>query len=400
MCGSYVLEWLDTLVSVTLNPVKTDLNLINTMNLTVVSSKIEREKLRIQSQLKEMVFYLGNEEKIKLLVKQYHSDLTILLDQALENQLKYTTKLSELKELTSSVATCIDELLSFIEIRFGDYLSLDERVSATYLTVSKKGLKQKFNRISTKFKGDDIEFGIINLVVNELNLLVGCSKKEHLFNFKELSYMRDVCKELEYMDYRKNESSTIYTCLDKLLICFNFNSKRYIDNFIRRIAEKIDEGQDFVHKTEILLLHLKVFKQMYRKHGVIFDGTCVDLDTQVSNWFAEELFFLEKKLRYATLPMSDHSERSPHKNGELLKVLCKLSVDQLAIVLRCVDELKILMSRSLNAVFKSIVPHLSTPCQENISYDSMRSKSYAVETRDKDVVIGILEQMINKIRGY
>jgi hypothetical protein len=51
-------------------------------------------------------------------------------------------------------------------------------------------------------------------------------------------------------------------------------------------------------------------------------------------------------------------------------------------------------------VFKTIVPHLSTPYQENISYDSMRSKSYTAETRDKEIAIQTLEQMIKKIKEY
>jgi hypothetical protein len=72
----------------------------------------------------------------------------------------------------------------------------------------------------------------------------------------------------------------------------------------------------------------------------------------------------------------------------------------MALVLRAADELRIIMARSLNSVFKSIVPHLSTPYQENISYDSMRSKSYSAEQRDKEIAIQTLQQMINKIKEY
>jgi hypothetical protein len=54
----------------------------------------------------------------------------------------------------------------------------------------------------------------------------------------------------------------------------------------------------------------------------------------------------------------------------------------------------------MNEVFKTIVPHLSTPYKENLSYDSMRSKSYVAETRDKEIVIETLEKMIKKIKGY
>ncbi len=71
----------------------------------------------------------------------------------------------------------------------------------------------------------------------------------------------------------------------------------------------------------------------------------------------------------------------------------------MVLVLRSAD-LKIVMARSLNTVFKTIVPHLSTPFQENISYDSMHSKSYAAETKDKEITIQTLEQMIKRIQEY
>ncbi len=98
--------------------------------------------------------------------------------------------------------------------------------------------------------------------------------------------------------------------------------------------------------------------------------------------------------------LASDTAKPVRKDDHTSKILCTLSVDQMAIVLRSFDELKILKARSLNAVFKTIVPYLSTPVRENISYDSMRSKSYAVETRDREIVIQTLEQMIQKIMEY
>jgi len=51
-------------------------------------------------------------------------------------------------------------------------------------------------------------------------------------------------------------------------------------------------------------------------------------------------------------------------------------------------------------VFKSIAPHLSTPQKQDISFDSMRSKSYSAELRDKEVVIQMLRQMVDKVKEY
>ncbi|HSV10119.1 MAG TPA: hypothetical protein VLI68_05080, partial [Hanamia sp.] len=76
------------------------------------------------------------------------------------------------------------------------------------------------------------------------------------------------------------------------------------------------------------------------------------------------------------------------------------STDQIGIFLRAFDELKVLQARSMNEVFKTIVPHLSTPYKEELSYDSVRSKSYVAEERDKKIVIETLQQVIETIKRY
>ncbi len=125
-----------------------------------------------------------------------------------------------------------------------------------------------------------------------------------------------------------------------------------------------------------------------------------DLHKQVSNWFTQEVFYLEKQVHYSIIPLKGVEVSKEVVQKEKTKLLSVLSVDQMALILRAADDLKIVMARSLNSVFKNIVPYLSTPYQENISYDSMRSKSYSAEMRDKEIVIETLQQMIKIINEY
>jgi len=46
------------------------------------------------------------------------------------------------------------------------------------------------------------------------------------------------------------------------------------------------------------------------------------------------------------------------------------------------------------------VPHLSTAFKRDLSYHSVRSKSYNAEENDKNIAIMTLEKMIKKIRSY
>ncbi|MGM1430183.1 hypothetical protein ACS126_13060 [Sphingobacterium lactis] len=82
------------------------------------------------------------------------------------------------------------------------------------------------------------------------------------------------------------------------------------------------------------------------------------------------------------------------------KVICALSQDQLGIILKSTDDLRIIISRSLSNIFNQLAPYLSTPYKEDLSPDSMRSHTYSIEERDKQVAIDTLQRMIEKIREY
>jgi hypothetical protein len=403
MCGGYTFGWLDSLITVSLNPEKTDLDTLSDEEIRAVISKISEEKEKLLTILKNQIFGLTKEKQIALLVNQSHSSLIVLLDQALKYQKGQKSAKSCLKELYNTLTSSLDELLSFIEVRFSAYLSLNERVPATYLAVTGKELKQRVDKLKIKWVNQETNKELADLVLNSLYSFINRLKEDFPVTFRELLYNKDLLKELELLELPQCETC-VFTALDELLIFLNFNSKSYMGYFTKRLAGRLNANENIADKLERLLFHYKQFNQMHRKPGVILNPQYGDLKTELSNWFAQEIFYLEKRLHLTIVPINGSTEQkssgTASQKPEPQKLLCILSVDQMALLLRAADDMKIVTARSLNAVFKTIVPHLSTPYQENISYDSMRSKSYTAETRDKEIVIETLQQIIKKIRDY
>ncbi|MCV9932882.1 hypothetical protein OIU80_11360 [Flavobacterium sp. LS1R47] len=226
MTQAYLLEWMDLTVTSTLNPNKTDLTMITLLQSRAIIKKATEQTFLIQSQFTVQVFSLTNEKQIKILVGNYYSSLLFLLDKITEINNSNELHKDNLKEVTDTLISCLDELITFIESRFANYLG------------------NNFEIIKRKYNGPTM-----------------------------------------------------------------------IDN--------------------------------------------------PSN-----------------------------------KVLCKLSTDQTALILRASDELKILISKSMNHLFKTIVPFLSTPNKVNLSYNAMRGKAYVAEERDKKIAIETLERMIKQIKEY
>ncbi|MXV52024.1 hypothetical protein GS399_13665 [Pedobacter sp. HMF7647] len=91
---------------------------------------------------------------------------------------------------------------------------------------------------------------------------------------------------------------------------------------------------------------------------------------------------------------------TPPRPGLISKILCKLSADQIGIILKAADDTKVVIASSLSLVFRTIVPYLSTDKIKNISWDSMRKSTYRIEQTDKDAAIATLEKLIIQIRNY
>jgi hypothetical protein len=397
MCEGYVLEWLDTLISVTLNPLKSEVGSIPPEDINKLQNLIIQEKDKVQSAIKFTVFNLNDETAIKCPIKNYHSSLVSLLDQALENKGPFAENAAP-QAILDNIISCIEELLFLIERRFTSYLGIDERVPATYFDLLKKELLKRLPRTIKKHREQHSLIPVLELIIREVEAFLNLPSDKHKHTFREMFYLKDLCVELEFLEY--NDDATLYTTLDEVLIRMNFNSKTYIYNLTERIAAHINSVEQPSERMECLLFDLKSFKQLHKKPGMIFLTQNAVLHKQVDNWFSQEIFYLEKKIHYAIVPLKGGEQKSAPKDKEKEKLLSILSVDQMALILRAADDLRIVMARSLNSVFKNIVPFLSTPYQENISYDSMRSKSYSAEGRDKEIVTETLQQMIKKINEY
>jgi len=401
MCVKYILEWLDSLITVSLNPAKNYHATVTDEQIKTILTQMAEEKTKFQSLLKNHVFGLTKEKQIELFLKQYHSALIILLDQALENSKTIPGKKKALKRLANETITCVDELLSFVETRFSNYLCMDERVSLTYLSVTKKELKPRIDRLNLKLSKQVTDDRLKTIVVNCLFLFID-NDEDNPITFQELLYIKELLNELEVIEALEENKCT-YSSLDRILIYLNFNNTEYMDYLTQKIANKINTHEDISKRMDCLLIHFKEFNQMHRKLGTALYPQQVDLKDELSNWFSQEIFYLEKKLHFSIVPLKDKVARIKEKTPvekEKSKVLCVLSTDQTALILRAADELKILIAKSMNEVFKTIVPHLSTPYKENLSYDSMRSKSYVAEERDKKTAIETLEKLIEKIKSY
>lgn len=131
-------------------------------------------------------------------------------------------------------------------------------------------------------------------------------------------------------------------------------------------------------------------------------------DDPLSNFCEEVLTALDHlenqfRRRYGHYLPDNRTNRntsSPPRQAASFKVTCRLSVDQVAILLKAGDDTRLLAARSFSLVLRSITPYLSTERMPDFSWKSARSSTMKIEERDKAIAVNTLEELIRKIKTY
>lgn len=398
MVQQYPLEWLDTLISLTLNPAKIYFQDLTKEGIQNFSEKALLETMHIQSELRNRVFSLHKESQIRLLVQKYHSALIILLDTLTDYQKDATFQKSDCSNLGSTLVSCLDELLFFIERRFGNFLTLEERVPETYLAVSKAELKLKLDKIKKGITAEVADPNFTDIVLGNLYKFIE-GKRGVPVTLREVLYRKELVQKLERLHHSKNQTS-LYNALNELLVYMNFNSRNYINYFTRSIADKINGLASKAERIDSLQFHYKEFRQMHCNLSMVLYPQHQNLGATLESWFVSEIAYLEKTLHLEVNPIKHYRRSNSDAFAVKERITVNLSADQMALILKACDDTRLLNARSLSEIFKTIIPFTSTPNKSELSYDAVRRKSYNAEQKDKDMAVTILQKVIECIKTY
>lgn len=259
------------------------------------------------------------------------------------------------------------------------------------------GLKRRLEAIRHKLPACDLSKLILKRVWNFVDL----HNLDFPLNKRALEYKRILIKTLEGWDWQDNQS--LYSPMERFIVYMNFNSKNAINMIFKRINNIINGYESRDDRRFALMDYQRVFKQLHRKPEIILNPGYHLLDSFINNWFDLEIAYLKQShdnfRPKLDSPNDTFAQSTIMRPRQYAKLRCKLSVDQLALILRTVDEAGLVEARSLNQIYREIVPFLSTQYRVELSPGSMRVKSYHPEERDKAIVIEKLEMMIEKVKS-
>lgn len=390
MDEKYALRWLDLVVTTILDPTKTNISTIGPDELENFGSLMQQEITQNKTLLSQAAFRIFSKRKIQRMVGQYHRSLVLLLETAFDRHPQTAASSDKAVKLGKTAIEAINDLLDFIEHRFGEYIDLDSWVPASHLSAAKSGINERLTLITPWLKKATAGTPLLEQIMNAFSTITCEDPKKRRATFRELLYKKELCDQFEKLKEGSSKEQNQLGQLVQMLLFMNFNCRSFINYYTGTISARIRHIESPAEKRGELLLAQRDFNQLHYQSDLGLYAGQIDVRTAIGRWLDAELQYLERQQQWQAASPATARDEPGSTHG---KIVCLLSIDQIALLLRALDSLRIIQARSMNSVFQQIAPHLSTPRKKDISWESMRSKAYQFEESDKERVLKMLESV-------
>ncbi|MCF0039680.1 hypothetical protein [Dyadobacter fanqingshengii] len=385
----YVLEWLDRAIN-EFNPTQTQSANFEDHRFLSFSEEMRDEKARQVAYLKKLAFQYPKKRRFQEVLNSYFSALNSLIDNAKLNLKLIASESGISKKALELVVATLADIHTFLMDRYAVSINPDEPLRKYNLAVPVIDFVQPADSILLSYHPS-----LASLLEDEFNTVFGTGNLANITS-RQAEYWKDL-NEMICIPKQQNPGDGYFDSLELLLIERNFNSTKFVKYLTNRFNSQIEEYASG-NSIEKLAYIQKSFNQIPVIKGLAYDLQHDDLSLTINNWFICEIEFRSRSNAAKgseSLSTASQSPRYTKKTAD--KVLCKLTVDQLALLFKAADQSKIITAKSLSAIFQAVAPYLATPYKEDISHGSLRSKSYSVEGRDKEQLLSILAKLTCQI---
>lgn len=399
MEANHTLKVLDDVITVKLNPKKNEIDQLSEIEIELIEEQLKAEFEKIQVALVNQVFETPKETKIRVIVNYYHDELITFINEVYKKRQYFPSSNRVLHHVYDFIISGLDDLISFIELRFSNYISQEKNAPVTYLIVAKDELKQKVESIKNHFLQVVPVRSYAELILKTIYKFIDARVEDGPVTFKEVLYMKELVYQLEFLEDPENPCC-VYTALTELLVNLNFNNTDFVNFLTINVRAQISALPSLEEQYNELAFKRKEFSQMHEKPGIYYNPSLPGLKVQIDRWFTHELYFVEKKMKMPKTSEAPAPESIRKKKPEISKISVMLTGDQIGLVLRGLEQNRVIVAPTKKAVFEAVVPYLSSKERVDLSPGNTRSKSYEGTDHDKQVAVEMLEKLITTINDF
>lgn len=395
----YELEELENLISNSIKP----RNVIKQKNRPVFIQKcstgICAETNRIRKQFLEEICNAENESRIRTYIQQHQQVIIHLLNELntflspknTESVFNYPELKGLIKKYRSFLSE-VEGILYYLQDRYPAYISKRASIPNAWKERHQASIIQQVSKIKGWMIEAEIETELSDFLFEPFHNFMKPAAQP---SFNDEDYLTTYLDQMNQLI--EKEPATTEKVTD-FLLRMNVNHQDFYLYYINKIKQA-DQSTGLIGSTEYYYFKLKQVHQQTYYSAQAFQPDRPSIHDQVSTWLAEEIYFLEKKqaLSYSFSP-SRTDAPNPANNSN--KVFTKLSVAHLSLAVKLLLETGIIKNKNASELMRMVAASFRTEKSEHISEDSLRNKSYNIETSAvegmKDVIIGLL----NAVRKY
>ena len=307
-----------------------------------------------------------------------------------KNSIYSIFKTSSIASLYIDLYERADEVLTFFEREFHAHFDLSATIPTAYKKLMTEEINSNRKYLRKRLAASGIPEGFVKVILDPFD----CFLSNHSFiSYRELLFIKEFQRKL-YGALSLEPESNFAKEIESMFFYLNYNSVHCFTFLISRLQENADGIFNLNDRIQFYSLQLKLIHQQPVKPGFVYRPMLTTIKEQVGSWIAEELYFLEKKQSSISIAPELVSPRSDDK------VHTSLSVAHLSLAVKLLIDAKLITNKNSAELMRIVARNFRTDKAEHISEDSLRNKSYNVEscTVDKmrDVIIGLM----NKMRDY
>jgi hypothetical protein len=364
-------------------------------------AKINAENEHIHNFFVKKIGSLTKEIEMELLVHRYQSKLIKLSDQVTgyistvkNSNSNNAKKLLSISKVYEHIIKCIEELLTYIETNFSRYCNKEENISLNHKALTQIKFTEWINLLTNKYTAAGVNENIYELMFYPFNKIISDVP------VKKITYGQLIYLDILYKKYTafniSGQKPEVENNIFRLLIYLNFNNIKFFNHYAKHILDEVALKNSFPAKMEHLSWWLKTVNQL-QTHPVLAHKLKVEsAKYQLIRWLQEEIIFFEKKQSLNLTPST--SDSMPKKTIPVLTTT--LSVKELALLFRVMNDIGILENESHAEVINKVVGIFKTTRKDEISPGSLRKNFYTLEEHTKNILKDHLKSMINQINNY
>ena len=360
---------------------------INEAILLDLNEKLGVEVERVKKILVHEVFTFEDERHLERYIQFHQVALIGLLDKLdTQCQEKPAGKQSFCKLLYAH----LDNVLRFVERHFAKYFDQDSKAPEGYLTLVRRESKEGIDKLTKLLAGRNADGNLLSLLLHVLQNIVD-STTDRKITFRRVMYAKEMQKELLLLT-EKNSIGDVNEELRQIMYYLNYNSVRVVTYHAHYITTLLESAETRTEKMEKLSLMMKNISQAQIKPGIKYNQKSPPLKDQLIEYVSVEMEYQERLQR-----LSSPSSNRPDSPLSGFKLKFDASVSQLAYLIKIFMETKLIANNNLTLILQFLTMFAITKKSESISFASIRTKFYNVETGTKESVRGLLTSMIHHI---